>query len=143
MNNLPSIEEREKMVAEQLKDELEFHINSGRNFTNVDIRFLCELATKNGNLYEFYNLMIEHYKHSTNFNTAEWSFDHCIQPFISAFDKEQILALLDSVNSNRQVHDTRRRYFTSEIKQIKARADELLESDFEYETKSPDINFLK
>lgn len=35
MNNLPSIEEGEKMVAEQLKDELEFHINSGRNCCNV------------------------------------------------------------------------------------------------------------
>jgi len=35
MNNLPSIEEGEKIVADQLKDELEFHINCCRSCCNV------------------------------------------------------------------------------------------------------------
>ena len=35
MNNLPSIEEGEKIVADQLKDELEFHINCCRNCCDV------------------------------------------------------------------------------------------------------------
>ncbi|MNH39399.1 hypothetical protein D3C79_1005630 [compost metagenome] len=52
-----------------------------------------------------------------------------------------MVSLLEAIDSNRQVHDARRRYFSSEIKTIKARADELLGSEYEYNEKHPNILF--
>lgn len=110
-------------------------------FNSNDIKFLRKLAIQKDNMTEFYELMIDHYKHSTDFNTAEHNFDHCISPHLSAFNKDQLVSLLEAVNSNRQVHDTRRRYFSTEIKVIKARADEVFDPDFPYDEKFPEIKF--
>lgn len=119
--------------------ETRYYINK-HVFTRSDIKFLHNLAMQKGFLDVFYILMIEHYKHSTDFSTAEIIYDYCIEPYLNKFNKEQIMELLDAVDSNRQVHDPRRRFFTSEMKKIKARADELL-GEFDFEERFRNIDF--
>lgn len=142
----PSVPEHFKFLADRYHQEEPAYYGTKyylirHAFIHSDIKFLRDLATLKGCLSEFYDLMIEHYKHSTNFNTAEFSYDYCISPYLSAFNEEKMVSLLEAVNSNRQVHDTRRRFFSSEIKRIKARADELLGPDFPYDKQFPEITF--
>lgn len=141
-----SIPEHFKFLADRYHQEEPTYYGSKyclikHGFDSSDIKFLRKLATQNDCLFEFYELMIDHYKHSTDFNMAGLCYDFCISPHLSKFNKENIVNLLEAVNSNRQVHDTKRRNFSSEIKIIMERADELLDSNFPYDEKFPEITF--
>lgn len=142
----PSVPDHFKYLADRYHEE-EYtpfetrYIMVKHGFSPSEIKFLQELGSSKGYTNEFYDLMIDHYKHSTNYKTADIKYDYCISPYLSDFNEKQMVSLLEAINSNRQVHDTRRRYFSSEIKTIKARADELLGSIYEYNEKHPNILF--
>lgn len=142
----PSVPDHFKYLADRYHEEENTpfetkYIMVRHGFDPNEIIFLRELGNSKGYTNEFYDLMINHYKHSTSYSTADINYDYCISPYLSDFNEKQMVSLLEAVNSNRQVHDTRRKYFSSEIKAIKARADELLGSEYQYNEKYPQIVF--
>lgn len=67
-----------------------------------DIEFLFKICQKYDALPEFYDLMISHYYHSGQFNTADYIFGYGIEPYFKEFSKEQLKLLLKEANSNPQ-----------------------------------------
>jgi hypothetical protein len=54
-------------------------------FEKDEIQFLFNICQKFDALPEFYDLMISHYYHSGHYNTADFTFDYCITPYLKEF----------------------------------------------------------
>jgi hypothetical protein len=98
-------------------------------FDKNDIHFLFKICQKYNLLPGFYDLMVSHYYHSGHYNTADYTFDHCISPYYKEFSKEQLELLLKEANSNPQCYE--RRYAKSNHKQLLETAKKLLGDDVE------------
>lgn len=107
-------------------------------FDHKDIKILEELSREFDAFDSFIEFCIEHFKHSTNFNTADYLFDYCIVPYLHKFNQEQILSLLDAMNSNDQIYN--RRQSVSDNKIVKTHADKLLQG-VEYEKRFSNLEF--
>lgn len=103
-------------------------------FEKIDIEFLFNISRRNEVLPEFYDLMVSHYYHSGQYNTADYTFDHCISPYFKEFSKEQLEVLLHEANSNPQCYEGR--FAKSNHKQLLETAKSLLGDDVEEKYKN-------
>jgi hypothetical protein len=76
-------------------------------FEKKDIEFLFNICQRDGALPEFYDLMVSHYYHSGQYDTADYTFAHCISPYFKEFSKEQLELLLKEANYNPQCYEGR------------------------------------
>ena len=105
----------------------------------------CELlfkwASENECIDKYYDLVIEQFIHSSNYDTAYYNFGTFIKPNLKKFNREQFLALFEGINDNRQCHD--HRYAKTNNTEIKVIADLILGSDFEYKKTFPNVEFIE
>ncbi|WP_223155109.1 hypothetical protein [Alkalibacillus aidingensis] len=99
---------------------------------NGEITFLLSKAGDK-NIEDFYDLMISHYYHSGSYDAADITFEHCIRPFFTGFNKKQMKRLLSEVNDNPQCYDGR---YGGKNKVLLETAKELLGDEVEEEYKN-------
>ncbi|MFK3893730.1 hypothetical protein ACQKFW_07490 [Bacillus subtilis] len=129
----PSVKEHfEKLDSESYEFE---YINSVTPYVQYilfkqdEIKFLKKLAIKHDCLEEFYDLMISQHIHSQFFNNADYTFNYCVAPYYTNFNKEQFEKLLKGINGNPQCY--KRNDFKSDYKIIKDEVCKHLEEGFE------------
>ncbi|MCY8489353.1 hypothetical protein [Bacillus atrophaeus] len=100
---------------------------------------LLKWASENDCIDKYYDLLIQQFVHSGNFDTADHNYDVFIKPNLKQFNREQFLTLYDGINRNRQCHA--HRFAKSNNTQIKTYSDLILGSDFDYEGEFPRVEF--
>lgn len=102
---------------------------------------LHKWASENDCLDKYYDLVIEQFIHSGNFDTAYYNFGDFIKPNLKQFNRKQFLALFEGINNNRQCHA--HKYAKDNNTEIKEHADLILGSDFDYEGKYSKVEFIE
>jgi hypothetical protein len=104
-------------------------------------RLLFIWATEYDCLEKYYELVIEQFVHSGNFDTAYYNFGDFIKPNLKQFNREQFLLLFGGINRNRQCHA--HKYAKDNNTEIKVYADLILGADFDYKGKFPQVEFIE
>lgn len=61
-------------------------------------------ATSEGIEEDLYDLQVNMYINSVNFNAADWQFSNFIEPFLNKFSAANILNLIDGIEKNNQTY---------------------------------------
>jgi hypothetical protein len=96
-------------------------------------------ASENDCTDNYYDLLIEQYIHSGNFDTAYFNYGDFIQPNLKQFNRKHFLALFEGINRNRQCHG--HKYAEDNNLEIKKHSDLILGSDFDYKGKFSNVQF--
>ncbi|MGG3989717.1 hypothetical protein [Heyndrickxia ginsengihumi] len=107
----------------------------------AEMDLLYNWALENDCTDKYYDLLIEQFIHSGNFDTANYNFRDFIKPNLKQFNREQFLALFDGINRNRQCHG--HKYAKDNNTEIKAHSDLILGSDFDYKGNYPNVQFIE
>ncbi|WP_144477865.1 hypothetical protein [Peribacillus simplex] len=71
---------------------------------NEERELLLKWATENDSVDKYYDLLIQQFVHSSNFDTADHNYDVFIQPNLKQFNREQFLEIYDGIIRNRQCY---------------------------------------
>ncbi|MEP9407335.1 hypothetical protein ABKP09_13520 [Peribacillus frigoritolerans] len=104
-----------------------------------ELELLLTWASENDCVDKYYDLLIQQFIHSENFDTADHNYEVIIKPNLNKFNREQFLELFDGINKNRQCHA--HRFAKGNNSNIKAHSDLRLGSDFDYEGKFRHVQF--
>lgn len=104
-----------------------------------ELELLLTWASENDCVNKYYDLLIQQFVHSENFDTADHNYEVIIKPNLNKFNREQFLELFDGINKNRQCHA--HRFAKGNNSNIKAHSDLILGSDFDYEGKFRHVQF--
>lgn len=105
----------------------------------VEQALLLKWASENDCIDKYYDLLIEQFIHSANFDTAYYNYGDFIQPNLKQFKREQFFALFDGINRNRQCHG--HKYAKGNSSEIKKHSDLILGSDYDYKGKFSNVEF--
>ena len=92
--------------------------------------YILRVAKESGNREKAYEIGIELYVRSSNFNTADLFFDSIIKPHLSSFSKAQLQRLLEGTEGNDQTYKRSQAY--SDYKEIRLRIEELFGDNFDW-----------
>lgn len=104
-----------------------------KKFPKIDIstiNSLYHIAVLEGHQRGANAFIIKMFGASTNFNMADARYNEVIQDFLQEFDANELMLLLQEINSNDQIYDRSRARFTNRT--IKRRCIEVLGEDFNF-----------
>jgi len=104
-----------------------------------DTELLFRWALENDCLNKYYELLIQQFVYSVNFNTAHYNFLDFIENNLKHFNREHFLSLYSGINRNRQCYA--HNHAISDNKIIKGYSDLVLGTDFDYENNYPNVAF--
>ncbi|HEJ8343274.1 hypothetical protein GO905_09410 [Staphylococcus aureus] len=95
-------------LRNDLNDQLNFINNNIKNwnFNHISKDFskiLFEVYEKEGLTQDYLNQIIEIFRESVSFDTANSNFNHFIMPFFSYFDETQFQKIIAAFNDNNQI----------------------------------------
>jgi hypothetical protein len=132
-------------LSESVKEHFEFVDNKindpddSYTLQSEDVTFLEKLADENDCNSEFYKMMINNFATSPNFDAADSRFENCILPYLDRFRHQELLLLLESINSNNQIYNRRKSMNDNNI--IKSFSDQILGEDYDYSESYPKLEF--
>lgn len=88
------------------------------------------------------NLASAYYCASKNFDSADIRFEQDVKPFLRKYNRDNLIFLLEQIQSSHQVHHPSRKAATTEFRLIKERCDEVLGKDYDYQQFPKFINLL-
>ena len=88
------------------------------------------------------NLASAYYCGSKNFDSADIRFEQYVKPFLIKYKRDNLIFLLEQIQSSHQVHHPSRNATTTEFRLIKERCDEVLGKDYDYQQFPKFINLL-
>lgn len=88
------------------------------------------------------NLASAYYCASKNFDSADIRFEQYVKPFLIKYKRDNLIFLLEQIQSSHQVHHPSRNATTTEFRLIKERCDEVLDKDYDYQQFPKFINLL-
>lgn len=88
------------------------------------------------------NLASAYYCASKNFDSADVRFEQDVKPFLRKYKRDNLIFLLEQIQSSHQVHHPYRKAATTEFHLIKERCDEVLGKDYDYQQFPKFINLL-
>lgn len=100
---------------------------------------LYKWSNENECLSLYYELVINQFTHSSNYDTAHYNFRDFIEPNLRNFNREHFLLLFEGIESNRQCHA--HKYANDENKKVKKYSDLILGPDFNYDVQYPKVKF--
>lgn len=100
-----------------------------RYINNESIIAIFEIALNEGKSNLGYDFLITMFAKSDQYDTADSRFDFLILPYLNEFNKEQIIKIIEAINTNSQIHERRNASRTNSI--IIERAKKLLEPNFD------------
>lgn len=99
------------------------------NFTEVELKFLLEIADTEEWQHLFCRILSSYYCASRGFDEANSRFQQAISPYLKVFDKEAIVFLIERIEQNDQVYG--RRKAKEEHKEIKKKLFQLHGQEFD------------
>ena len=99
------------------------------NFTEVELKFLFEIADTEEWQHLFCRIVSSYYCASKKFDEANYRFQEAISPSLEFFDKEAIVFLIERIEQNDQVYG--RRKAKEEHKEIKKKLFQLHGQEFD------------
>ena len=99
------------------------------NFTEVELKFLFEIADTEEWQHLFCRILSSYYCASKRFDEANSRFQEAISPYLEFFDKEAIVFLIKRIEQNSQVYG--RRKAKEEHKEIKEKLFQLHGQEFD------------
>jgi hypothetical protein len=99
------------------------------NFTEVELKFLFEIADTEEWQHLFCRILSSYYCASTWYHVADSRFQEAISPYLEFFDKEAIVFLMERIEQNDQVYG--RGKAKKEHKEIKKKLFQLHGQEFD------------
>lgn len=94
-----------------------------------DLNYLLIISDKRGCRDIILDYIVYYFSHSASYRGAARIFEN-IKPFINELNKEQLIKLLEGMNSNSQIHENNEIY---QIKrEVKERCEKVFDSTFDY-----------
>lgn len=109
------------------------------NVTDDEWKLLYSWAQEGDCLEKYYDLLIQQFVYSKNFNTADRRFDNLILPNAEHFNRNQFLELYEGINKNRQCYG--HRFAELNHSKLKPFSDTILGDDFDYKEHFPKVHF--
>ncbi len=88
------------------------------------------------------NLASAYYCASRSFDSADIRFEQDVKPFLRKYKRDNLVFLLEQIQSSHQVYHPSRKAATTEFRLIKERCDEVLGKDYDYQQFPKFINLL-
>jgi len=104
-----------------------------------DKTLLFKWAFENDCLDKYYDLLIQQFVHSGDFNTAHYNFGDFIEDNLKHFKRDHFLSLYSGINRNRQCYG--HKYAKGDNTIIKGYSDLILGAEFDYKGKYSNVSF--
>jgi len=102
-------------------------------------KLLLKWASENDCVDKYYELLIQQYTHSYDFESARINFDIFIEDNLQHFNRKHFLSLYGGINRNRQCYGNK--YSQGDNTIAKSYSDLKLGADFDYKGKYPNVSF--